>query len=70
MGSLHPTLLRREHTLDFDHVDWDLIRDAAGGGFGITFIVLILLSLSTWVAGLAIRRVEHKKEEKDTREKR
>ena len=37
-------------------IDWDLVAKIAGGGFGVTILVLIVLSLATWVMGLIIKR--------------
>lgn len=30
-------------------VDWHLVAKVVGGGYGITFLVLIAISLSIWV---------------------
>ena len=37
-------------------IDWDLVAKIAGGGFGVTILVLIILSLVAWLTGLIIRR--------------
>ena len=36
--------------------DWDLIAKIAGGGFGVTILVLVILSLVAWVVGLVIQK--------------
>ena len=43
-------------------IDWGLVAKIAGGGFGVTILVLIILSLVAWLVGLVIQRTakEHK----------
>ena len=36
--------------------DWSLVSQIAGGGFGITILVLVILSLVVWVIGLVLKR--------------
>jgi|TARA_B100000315_G_C14489321_1_gene546781 Na+-transporting methylmalonyl-CoA/oxaloacetate decarboxylase gamma subunit len=36
--------------------DWDLVAKIAGGGFGVTILVLIILSLVAWGMGLVIQK--------------
>ena len=36
--------------------DWSLVARIAGGGFGLTILVLIILSLVAWVVGLIVQR--------------
>jgi len=42
-------------------IDWNLVAKVAGGGFGVTILVLIILSLLTWIMGLIIQRTSAKK---------
>ncbi len=37
-------------------IDWDLVAKIAGGGFGVTILVLVILSLVAWAVGLVIRK--------------
>jgi Na+-transporting methylmalonyl-CoA/oxaloacetate decarboxylase gamma subunit len=37
-------------------IDWNLVAKIAGGGFGMVFLVLAILALLVWLAGLAVRR--------------
>ena len=37
-------------------VDWHLVARIAGGGFGVTLFVLVILSLLAWVMGLIIQK--------------
>ena len=34
----------------------DLVAKIAGGGFGVTILVLVILSLVAWVVGLVIQK--------------
>ena len=43
--------------------DWNLVAKIAGGGFGVTILVLIILSLLAWIAGLVIQKVQAKGKE-------
>lgn len=44
--------------------DWALAIKIAGGGFGLVFFLLILLSLSIRVTKLVLDRIDSKKPEK------
>ncbi len=35
-------------------IDWNLVVRIAGGGFGVTILVLVMLSLVAWVVRLAV----------------
>ena len=37
-------------------IDWNLVGQIAGGGFGVTVLVLVILSLAAWVVGLVIQK--------------
>ena len=43
-------------------IDWDLVARVAGGGFGVTILVLVILSLVAWVVGLVVQRISTKGE--------
>ncbi len=45
-------------------IDWGLVAKIAGGGFGVTILVLIILSLVAWGVGLIVQRTV--KEPKET----
>jgi hypothetical protein len=38
-------------------IDWDLVAKVAGGGFGITILVLLILSLVAWIVGVVLQRI-------------
>ncbi len=37
-------------------IDWNMVARVAGGGFGVTILVLVILSLVAWIMGLIIRK--------------
>ena len=37
-------------------MEWGLVAKIAGGGFGVTVLVLVILSLVAWIVGLVIQR--------------
>lgn len=49
--------------------DWNLVAKVAAGGFGITILVLIILSLVTWLLGLVVSKTKAKPEETAAKDK-
>ena len=47
-------------------IDWNIVANVAGGGFGVTILVLIILSLIAWIVGLVLQKVQAKGKEKET----
>ena len=45
-------------------IDWNLVAKVTGGGFGVTILVLTLLSIIIWLVGLVTREPESPTEEK------
>ena len=39
-------------------IDWNLVAKIAGGGYGITIFVLVVLSLAAWIMGLVIQKTK------------
>jgi len=37
-------------------IDWSLVAKIAGGGFGVTILVLVTLSLVAWLVGLVVQK--------------
>ena len=37
-------------------IDWNLVARVAGGGFGVTILVLVILSLVAWIVGLVVQK--------------
>ena len=46
-------------------IDWGLVAKIAGGGFGVTVFVLVILSLVAWVVGLIIQKTGKTKAESE-----
>lgn len=46
-------------------IDWAQLARVAGGGFGVTFLVLVVLSAAIWLTGLLVRRFETKGEDSE-----
>ena len=43
-------------------IDWDIVAKM-WGGFGVTILVLIILSLIAWIVGLVIKKSQAKGKE-------
>jgi len=39
-------------------IDWPLVAKVAGGGFGVTILVLTILSVVLWLIGMVMTRIE------------
>lgn len=50
-------------------MDWGLIAKIAGGGFGVTILVLVILSLVAWIVGLIIQKTGAKTKETPAKDK-
>ncbi len=37
-------------------IDWNMVAKVAGGGFGATIVVLIMLAVVAWIVGLVVQR--------------
>jgi Na+-transporting methylmalonyl-CoA/oxaloacetate decarboxylase gamma subunit len=37
-------------------IDWGLVAKIAGGGFGSTLLVLVILTIVIWLIGFVMRR--------------
>jgi amino acid permease len=44
-------------------IDWNLVAKIAGGGFGVTIFVLVVILLVTWLVGLVIQKFQTKDKE-------
>lgn len=45
-------------------VDWNLVAKVAGGGLGVTVLVLTILSIFVWLVGLLLQRGTTKHKER------
>ncbi len=50
-------------------IDWNLIVEVAGGGFGVTILVLVVLSVVAWLVGLIVQKTKAKPEETVAKDK-
>lgn len=50
-------------------IDWELVAKVVGGGYGVTFLVLIILAVCAWLVGLVLQRTTHNEEEEDSSER-
>ena len=50
-------------------IDWNLVVKIAGGGFGVTILVLMILALIAWIGGLVIQRIQARGQEAPTEDK-
>ena len=48
-----------------DDIDWNLVAKVVGGGYGVTFLVLITLAVFAWITGFIIQRLEHTDEDEE-----
>ena len=48
-------------------IDWGIVAKVAGGGFGVTILVLIILSLVAWLVGLVIQRTTKEAKENSSK---
>ena len=37
-------------------IDWNLVAKIAGGGFGVTIFVLVVILLVAWIMGLVVQK--------------
>ena len=53
-----PPKINQPHNIRnyIDMIDWNLVAKIAGGGFGMTVLVLAILWLVIWLIGFVIRR--------------
>jgi hypothetical protein len=52
-----------------DDIDWNLVGKVAGVGYGLTFAILVVLALSTWLTGIVVQRTNHTEDEEDGKKK-
>jgi len=50
-------------------IDWNLVAKIAGGGFGVTILVLVILSVIAWIVGLVIQKSQAKDKEIPAKDK-
>lgn len=50
-------------------MDWGLVAKIAGGGFGTTILVLVILSLAAWIVGLIVQKTKRAAKETPAKDK-
>ena len=50
-------------------INWNLVAEVAGGGFAVTILVLVILSLIAWIVGLVIQKIQAKGKEIPAKDK-
>jgi Na+-transporting methylmalonyl-CoA/oxaloacetate decarboxylase gamma subunit len=50
-------------------MDWSLIAEIAGGGFGVTILILVILSLVAWIVGFIVQKTRAKAKETPAKDK-
>ena len=48
-------------------IDWGIVAKVAGGGFGTTIAVLVILSLVAWIVGLVVQKAQAKGSKADSK---
>jgi Na+-transporting methylmalonyl-CoA/oxaloacetate decarboxylase gamma subunit len=44
-------------------IDWGLVAEIAGGGYGLCILVLVILFLVAWIVGLIVQKTKAKPKE-------
>ena len=55
--------------LSKDSSDWGDAWQMAGVGFGVVFLVLIILAVAIWITGIVIKKIEDRDKAKEAEEK-
>jgi Na+-transporting methylmalonyl-CoA/oxaloacetate decarboxylase gamma subunit len=51
-------------------MDWGLVAEIAGGGYGLCILVLVILSVVAWIIGLVVQKTaKPEAESKETQSK-
>ena len=48
-----------------DSTDWGDAWQVAGVGFGVVFLVLIILAVAIWVTGIVVNKIETREKNKE-----
>ena len=48
------------------NIDWGEAMKIAGGGFGMVFLILVILAISIWIVGYIVQKRAAAKSEKET----
>ncbi|HUT96807.1 MAG TPA: hypothetical protein VMW60_01670 [Dehalococcoidales bacterium] len=50
-------------------IDWSLVAEIAGGGFGVTILALVILCVVAWIVGIIVQKTRAKPVETPEKEK-
>ena len=39
-------------------VDWNIVASVAGGGYGVTILVLLILAVAAWILGMIAQKIQ------------
>ena len=56
--------------LSTDSLDWGDAWQVAGAGFGIVFLVLIILAVAIWVTGIIVKKLDTRNATKEEDQKK
>ena len=51
-------------------IEWGLVAEISGGGYGLCILVLVILSLVIWIIGLVVQKTTKTKTESQEAPKR
>ena len=54
--------------IDPTSTSWGDAWQVAGVGFGIVFLVLIILAVAIWITGIVVNKIETREKNKETKE--
>ena len=49
-------------------IEWELVAKIAGGGYGVSVMVLVILAIVAWIMSLIIQKTQAKEEETPAKE--
>lgn len=50
-------------------IDWNLVSEVAGASFGVTILVLAIMSIAAWLLSLVVQKAQRKASGTETKEK-
>jgi len=50
-------------------IDWSLVAEIAGGGFGITILALLILCVVAWIVGIIVQKTKARAKEAPEKDK-
>jgi Na+-transporting methylmalonyl-CoA/oxaloacetate decarboxylase gamma subunit len=56
--------------MEASSTSWGDAWQVAGIGFGVVFLVLIILAVAIWITGIIVKKLEDRNKAKETEEKK